>query len=273
MKQIGETMENSLESKELDFELKTCPKCGESINKQVKIFNRNLVVPVNCKCKREENRRKELEEKNKKKQLRLEQIINNSLMDKRFRNSTFETWDFTKGTKKMYNIGEKYVEKFPEIKKKSIGLLMYGEPGNGKTFTTACIANALIRKMIPATCVSVNALLDRLKDTYNRFGNEGEDTIIRSLCNADLLIIDDLGTEQNTDWSITRIYNILDNRYRNGLPLIITTNLPLRELENRYNKRTYDRILEMCTPIKNDGESIRVEKAKEKTKILKELLK
>ncbi|OSB05139.1 ATP-binding protein, partial [Clostridium botulinum] len=114
--------------------------------------------------------------------------------------------------------------------------------------------------------------LNRIKETYNTWGKEGEETILKSLSNADLLIIDDLGTEQDTDWAKSKIYNILDSRYRNGLPLIVTTNLPLRELENRYEKRTYDRILEMCTPVFNDGKSIRVEKAKEKTQILKELL-
>ncbi len=272
MKQISEMMEQSLESKELDFKLKTCHKCGEPINKQVKIFNRNLVVPVNCKCKREENKRKEIEEKNKEKQIRLEQIINNSLMDKKFRNSTFKNWDFKKGTKKMYELGTEYVANFSEMKEKTVGMLIFGEPGNGKTFTTACIANELIARLTPVICVSINALLERIKDTYNRFGNEGEHTVLKGLANADLLIIDDLGTEQSTDWSRTRIYNILDSRYRNELPLIVTTNLPLTELQNRYEKRTYDRLLEMCTPVKNDGNSIRTEKAKEKTQILKELL-
>ena len=272
MKQIGEMMEQSLENKELDFKLKTCPKCEEPINKQVKIFNRKLAVPVNCRCKRDEIRYKEIEEKNKEKQIRLEQIINNSLMDEKFRNSTFGTWDFNKGNKKMYNIGKKYVEKFTEVKASSLGLLIYGDAGNGKTFTTACITNYLINKMVPVICVSINSLLDRIKETYTKWGKEVEEDIIRGLCNADLLIIDDLGTEQDTEWAKTKIYNILDSRYRNGLPLIITTNIELNELKEKYHARAYDRILEMCTPVRNDGKSIRIEKAKEKTAILKELL-
>lgn len=272
MEQIGEVMVKSLETKESEFKLETCPKCGKPINKKIRILNKTMIVPVICECRKKDIEEKEKIQANKEKQIRLQQIMNNSLMDEKFKNSKFKNWDFNKGTKKMYDIGNKYVKRFKDMKKESIGLLIYGEPGNGKTHTATCIANELIIKMVPVVCVSINALLDRIKDTYNRFGNEGEDTVLKSLVNADLLIIDDLGTEQNTDWSRTRIYNILDSRYRNGLPLIITTNLPLNELQNRYEKRTYDRLLEMCTPVFNDGPSIRVEKAKEKTQILKELL-
>lgn len=281
--QANKILEKNLEMKGLDFDIKLateyetitkCKKCGEPTEKITYIpgFNRYIKGPVNCRCKKEESRRKEIEEKNKEKQIRLNKIIKNSLMDEKFRNSTFENWDFTKGIKKMYEVGMKYATRFGDMKKESVGLLIYGEPGNGKTHTATCIANKLITEMIPVICVSINPLLDRIKDTYNKFGDEGEYTVLKSLANADLLIIDDLGTEQSTDWSRTRIYNILDSRYRNELPLIITTNLPLVELQNRYEKRTYDRLLEMCTPLKNDGNSIRVEKAKEKTQILKELL-
>lgn len=261
-----------LKNRELEYKPEYCKSCGDPINKLVTIMNKQMIVPVMCSCRKKELKEKEIREQNQEKQIRLKQIINNSLMDQRFKNSTFENWDFTKGNKKMYEVGSEYASKFQEMKKNSLGLLVHGDPGNGKTYTTACIANELISKMVPVICVSINSLLERIKETYNRFGNEGEDTVLRSLSNADLLIIDDLGTEQDTVWSRPKIYNILDSRYRNSLPLIITTNLPLRELENRYEKRTYDRLLEMCTPVLNDGKSIRVEKAKEKTRILKELL-
>ena len=88
----------------------------------------------------------------------------------------------------------------------------------------------------------------------------------------DLLIIDDLGTEQDTEWSRSRIYNIIDNRYRNGLPLIVSTNKSIDQLKNMYHERTIDRLLEMATPILNDSKSIRAEQAKKNTELLKEIL-
>ncbi|WP_396134091.1 ATP-binding protein [Clostridium sporogenes] len=282
MKQIRETLEKNLETKELDYDIfdrskrvKICSVCGEAIEKTTYIpgLNRTIKGPVMCKCKREALIAKEKEEINKEKQLRLKRIIKNSLIDEKFRNSKFENWDFTKGNDKMYKIANKYTKRFENMKKESVGLLLYGTPGNGKTYTVACIANFLIEKMLPVICVNADSLLNRIKDTYKKWGKEVEEDVIRGLDNADLLIIDDLGTEQDTEWTRTKIYNILDSRYRNGLPLIITTNLSLMELKNRYEKRTYYRILEMCTPILNGGKNIREEKAKEKTKILKELLR
>ena len=271
MKQVGEALEKTLKSKELDYDVvdknesvEICSVCGEAIEKITYIpgLNRCIKGPVMCKCKKEALIAKEKEEINK-----------DSLIDEKFRNSKFENWDFTKGNDKMYKIADKYTKKFENMKKESVGLLLYGSPGNGKTYTVACIANFLIEKMLPVICVNADSLLNRIKDTYKKWGKEVEEDVLRGLDNADLLIIDDLGTEQDTEWTRTKIYNILDSRYRNGLPLIITTNLSLMELKNRYEKRTYYRILEMCTPILNDGKNIREEKAKEKTQILKELLR
>lgn len=282
MKQVGEALEKTLKSRELDYNIadqnervEICSVCGEAIEKITYIpgLNRCIKGPVMCKCKREALIAKEKEEINKEKQLRLKRIIKNSLIDEKFRNSKFENWDFAKGNDKMYKIASKYTKKFENMKEESVGLLLYGSPGNGKTYTVACIANCLIEKMLPVICVNADSLLSRIKDTYKKWGKEVEEDVLRGLDNADLLIIDDLGTEQDTEWTRTKIYNILDSRYRNGLPLIITTNLSLMELKNRYEKRTYYRILEMCTPILNDGKNIREEKAKEKTQILKELLK
>ena len=273
MEALSKALKTNLESKESDC--RTCEKCGEPIERVTYLqgFDRYIKGPVMCGCKKRGIEVKEIEEKNREKQLRLKQIINNSLMDEKFKKCRFENWNHKRGVQKIFNVGSKYAANFAKMKKEGIGLLIYGPPGNGKTYASSCIANELIDNMIPVICVSINGLLDRIKQTFNTWGKEGEETILRSLSNADLLIIDDLGTEQDKDWPKTTVYNILDSRYRNGLPIIVTTNFPLEELKEKYHQRTYDRLLEMCTPVRNDGKSIRVEKAKEKTRILSELLK
>lgn len=275
MQSLMEVLEKDLKPKELDYReaLKTCEVCNDPIEKLVTLegFNRTIKANVNCRCRKEELATKKILEENKEKQIRLNNIIKNSLMDNSFREKNFENWDFEKGNKKMHNIGVKYSNNFKEMKEKSVGMLIYGEPGNGKTYVSAAIANKLLDDMVPVICVSINSLLSRIKETFNSWGKEAEDTILKSLSNADLLVIDDLGTEQQTEWSKSKIYNIIDSRYRNGLPLIISTNVSLVDLENKYDKRTYDRLLEMCTPIINEGTSIRRRKAVEKTQILKSI--
>lgn len=271
--QIGETLVQSLRMKESEFkELKCCGNCGEFVEKDIVIVGKKLRVKVLCSCKKDEKIAKEKKQADAEKQIRLNQIFTNSLMDKQFFDSNFVNWDRCKGNDKIYNISIRYSKNFKQMKKENVGLLFYGAPGNGKTFASCCIANYLLKQFIPVICVGVNSLLQRIQNTYNSYGKEGELNIIRALANADLLIIDDLGVEQKTEWSVTRIYNIIDSRYRNGLPTIITTNLSLTEIEDKYSKRTYDRLIEMCTPVLNEGISIRKDKGREKTNILKSLL-
>jgi len=97
------------------------------------------------------------------------------------------------------------------------------------------------------------------------------------LKNASLLILDDLGAENSTDWAREKIYEIIDSRYRDKKPIIITTNLKLEQLMEKLAGgdrvyRTYDRIIEMCTPVEVKGKARRIETAKAKQKLLKELL-
>lgn len=265
-------------SKESDLQLMTCDKCGTPTTKRIEILGRVRTVRVLCECQAAEAYQKKVKEENMERQIRINTLIKNSLMDQKFKDSNFQDWDFEKGSKQMFNIGFKYCEKFSEAKKKGLGLLIHGEPGNGKTYLSSCIANYLLSEGTPVICVSIDALLGRIKETYSKWGQQAEQDVIRGLQNADLLIIDDLGAEKTSDWSVSTIYNIIDGRYRQGLPLIITTNLKINsdeingELANRYGRRTEDRILEMCTPILNKAKSIRIGEAKKKTKDLRDVL-
>ncbi|WP_017752497.1 ATP-binding protein [Clostridium tyrobutyricum] len=261
--------------------LKNCPVCGEPTGKIIRMLGRNYIVPRMCKC-----RRKALDENKRisdarNKQIRLKQMFNNSLMTKEFQEFTFENWDHTLGNEKMYDLGIKYVKSFKEkALKENIGLLIYGNPGNGKTYLSGCIANALMSQYVPVVCVSAIGLLDRIKSSFGKYGDEGIQSILSCLDNADLVIIDDMGVENNTEWSRATMYQILDSRYRKKKPLMVTSNLTKSQLKKRYDKdcnsdigRTADRLMhEMCSPIENTSPSIRIKKGMEKTKILGEIL-
>ena len=273
MELLAKTIEKNLKSG-LDYDkpIKTCEKCGDPIQKDIVILNVLRRVPIVCSCRKKELEKKAIEDENKEKQIRLNSIFKNSLMDEKFKQCTFENWNHDIGSEKIFNICSKYASNFTKAKEDNLGLMLYGEPGNGKTHAVSCIANYLMLRGIPTICVSINKMLERIKETYSSYGKEGEETVLKSLSNADLLIIDDLGTEQKNEWSAAKIYNIMDSRYRNGLPTIITTNINLKDLENMYQKRAYDRLMEMCTPVLSDGKSIRAQKGKEKTELLKRLI-
>ena len=83
----------------------------------------------------------------------------------------------------------------------------------------------------------------------------------------ELLILDDLGTERNSEYALGIVFSVIDRRYRSGRPLIVTTNLPIKQLKEETNiekKRIYDRILEMCVPLYVGGSSYRSDIAHEK---------
>ena len=266
-------------SRESDLKLdKVCSKCGEPLYKDINILGSMRRVPKMCKCMKESYEQERIKQANIDKQINIQRLIKNSLMDGKFKSSTFENWNHEKGSNQMYELGLRYANKFLEAKKEGLGLMIYGEPGNGKTYLVSAIANKLIESQIPVICVNIEGLLSRIRETYSKWGKEAEGDVIRGLQNADLLVIDDLGTEQINEWSQAKIYNIIDGRYRQGLPLVITSNLDIKAgqknglLAERYGYRTEDRIFEMCTPILNRGKSIRIEQAKRNTDRIRDIL-
>ena len=115
-------------------------------------------------------------------------------------------------------------------------------------------------------------ILNTLSGMYSEEKNE----FIASLMRYSLLIIDDLGIERNTEYAKEQVYNIIDERYKAKLPLIVTTNLTLDELKDSKElayRRIYDRVLSMCVPVSFHGESHRKQEHMNRTqKMMKEIM-
>ena len=104
---------------------------------------------------------------------------------------------------------------------------------------------------------------------------EGRNEYISRLCRAPLLILDDFGMERGTEYGLEQVYNVIDSRYRSRRPLIVTTNLSLQDLQHPQDTahaRIYDRLLEMCAPIRFSGENFRKATAQDKLARLKNLM-
>ena len=98
---------------------------------------------------------------------------------------------------------------------------------------------------------------------------------IRDLCKARLLIIDDFGMERDTSYGLETVFQIIDRRYVQRKPPILTTNLSLKTLEHPTDlehQRIYDRVLEMTVPVAFLGNSLRPGISKDKKKQLDEIL-
>jgi DNA replication protein DnaC len=119
-------------------------------------------------------------------------------------------------------------------------LLLQGGYGCGKTHLAAAIANFAVDMGVPTLFLTVPDLLDML-----RFSYDSEDTTFESrfneIRNASLLILDDFGTQNATGWAQEKLFQIINYRYINKLPLVITTNLSLDDIEARFRSRLADR--------------------------------
>ncbi len=173
----------------------------------------------------------------------------------------FENYTVTAENEKAYRVCRKYADSFDAMLKKNQGLLLWGGVGTGKTYSAACIANALLDVGIPVIMTSFVTLLGASK------GFDIDMKMIDNLNQAKLLIIDDLGAERSTDFALEKVYSIIDSRYIAGLPMILTTNLDLSVMQQctdiRY-KRVYERILEVCYPVKIGGQSRRKDAARDR---------
>ena len=119
-------------------------------------------------------------------------------------------------------------------------LVLKGGYGCGKTHLAAAIANQRIAMGHPAVFVSTPDLLDHLRAAFSPGAVTGYDERFEQIRNTPLLILDDLGTQSNSDWAQEKLYQIFNHRYNNQLPTVVTTNLELEAIEIRIRSRMVD---------------------------------
>ena len=170
---------------------------------------------------------------------------------------------------KHVQLARRYVEEWTEMRKRNVGLLLWGNTGTGKSFTAHCIANALIEQGVPVRVYSVVDLMMSLMNWQKR------DDILQKIRTVPLLILDDVGAERDTPFSHEQLCAIIDERGESGLPLIITTNYSVSDMEKCGDpemQRIFDRLCAMCVKIAVTGESRRREIGAQKLRDARALL-
>ena len=269
--QISMTASPSIRAEEGDYivdGLLYCHKCNTPKQCRVEIFGEIRTPMCLCKCEKEKRDQREAEIKRQEFQ---RHIANLKRMG--FPDSEMEKWTFDRDdhqNEKISIVARNYVENFDQLKEKGKGLLLFGSVGTGKTFIAACIANALIEKGHPCLVTNFPRLVNTISGMY-----DGKQQYIDGLNKFHLLVIDDLASERDTEYMGEIVQNIIDARYRSGLPLIITTNLTSEELKHPLDirkQRIYSRLFEMCVPVEVKGTDRRKEKLKNDYKDLEDLL-
>lgn len=119
-------------------------------------------------------------------------------------------------------------------------LVLQGANGCGKTHLAAAIGNYQLKHGRPAFFVSVADLLDHLRSTFSPDSQVTYDELFERVRNAPLLILDDLGEHSATPWAREKLYQIINHRYNACLPTVVTTGIPLEEMETRISSRMVD---------------------------------
>ncbi|MBR4893374.1 MAG: ATP-binding protein [Clostridia bacterium] len=160
--------------------------------------------------------------------------------------------------KNILNHTKNFIDNFDNAGTKS--LLFTGSTGVGKTYLSGCIAKTLIdngKNVLYQSCIKLSEVLDEYK--FNR-ENAMYDTksIIKDLYEIDLLIIDDLGTEFKTSYTLTALFELINSRLINNKKMIISTNLSVLELKEVYSERLFSRFIGEFLILEFTGEDLRI---------------
>jgi len=238
-----------------------CGKCHTPKQCHTTFCGHDMLVGCLCRCAKADYETEKQEKRQHDTLERVRKLRTTGISDADFRRNTFGVGKDTPTLLKC----RKYVENWSSVREKNMGLLLCGGVGTGKTFAAACIANALIDQGIPVLMTSFPKILSCIED---RSG------LIQDMKQYPLLILDDLGAERQSEYALETVYLTVDERYKSGKPMIVTTNLSLPEIKNPKNidyARIYDRVLEMCVPLNFGTQDLREKHASEKRDLAREL--
>lgn len=166
-------------------------------------------------------------------------------LDYSFATSNQKLVEQNESLNKAYIVAKKYVEQFPAFQYPN--LIFVGNVGAGKTYLIECIANALIQK---SQYVVFSTAFDLNRTIQNSFGvgTLEREAMLAPFFESDLLIIDDLGSEPIIkNVTIANLFCVINERQTHNLPMIISTNLNIEEIQERYGDRIASRIFNKRT--------------------------
>lgn len=220
---------------------------------------KELVLKCDCHLR-------DLVKANKKRMLqrKINYYFNQSLINPELKNASFNSSDVNRQTADNFNdsivgaykIGSNYCREFNS--KKPSTLVIQGDTGVGKSFLAYSIARKIKENGNTVLFIDNVELLSIIKASFNKKNNDTEEKIMRSVSEVDLLVLDDVGANKQTDWACEKLYEITNKRQ--GMNTIYTTNLDImnENPEDFMLKRAYSRICNGATFITMNGEDRRM---------------
>lgn len=154
---------------------------------------------------------------------------------------------------------------FQEIRTQ--GLYLYGQPGLGKTHLLTDLCRNLIERGVKPSNIywaNTSNILTALRSSFGKKYDYGEESVQEKILNKlqrKYLFLDDLGTENASEWAKEILYTAINYRYEEQLPLFISSNHSPQELAEKLGDKFVSRIIEMCKTAKITGQDMRLQKA------------
>ncbi len=229
--------------------LYTCPKCSDT----------GYCSGSFCTCLTTLAAKLAAEELNKNAQINL-CSFDNFRLDYYKGYKTESGKDCYKAMENIYLFCRAYAEEFSLS---SPSILMFGNTGLGKTHLSLSIASVVLEKGFNVLYDSVINFLRQVENEHFGRDQSGKDTL-SMLLECDLLILDDLGTEFDTSFYQSAIYNIINTRLNRCLPTIISTNMDWDGISHKYNERITSRIFATYVNHYFVGYDVRILKAQQR---------
>ena len=232
----------------------TCANCKTPKQRMIELLGEECKVKVLCVCQEAELDRQEREDKLRKQKERMARWRMEGIENTAWQACRFEQDDGRDPSAAQR--AKAYADNFDKMYEADAGLLLVGGIGSGKTFLAACVAGKLSDEGRLVVMTSLSRLISHMNADYGHDRDDWLDKIAR----AHLLVIDDFGVERTTEYSLEQSYEIINARYKSGKPMIVTTNLPVVQLQQEQNlalRRIYDRVIEKCIPLMVHGDSRR----------------
>lgn len=242
--------------------------------------NHDMVEYERCDCseaiafwKQYDSNKNEKEKQRKYREI-INKIYKEGCIKRKLKYCDFVNFNINEDNQEALTTLIKYTHLCTENKVKD-GIIIYGSIGYENTHLAASIANEIIRNKKIALLERTSSITDRIKESFNKTVTT-ESEIMELYSNVDMLIIDDFGSETISKWALERLYRIINNRYENELPIVITTRYKREELmekiaiEDRKLAEEFIQILyKMCygiSLIKNDRNAKEKASKSDKTK-------
>lgn len=226
-----------------------CIYCGNILYSEGIYFAGMIVVwkgiPPRCGCDKakaywkkydeEMEKRKKGEEQERRQKAfdeRVKAVFDKSCLPKRFLSRTFDSFNRTNEVQiKAYSKAIEYNEKFKEFEEIGQGLYICGSFGTGKTHLAVAVGISLLNKGINVIFKTAGDILEDIRKTFDEdYEGINSYAVLDIYRSCELLIIDDLGKEKPTEFSVTSLFSIINSRYENMKPTIITSNFSLDNL-------------------------------------------